>query len=132
VILHFPSRRSAQIARRYFNGHDGNGAHSYDSRCRVDGRSAIARAIRRLVEAYSKALGTLASAPTVKARIIELAELETLTAQMRRDALRGCDVDAYDLARLTNSAKRLRESLRLDEPAPAKPLPATLKQALAR
>jgi hypothetical protein len=126
--LHFPSRRSAQVARRSFNGHTrGRVPHargSYNNRVRIDGRSAIARDIRRRLEGYAKQLGKAASEPSVKARLLELCEIETLTAQLRRDSLNGRDIDLLAVSRFVGLAKRLRESLRLDSPPPKPALPS--------
>jgi hypothetical protein len=100
---------------------------------RMDGRSAQAVAIRRRVAAYRKALGAAASEPFVKSRIVELAELEVLTAQLRANALAGQPVDLFELNRMTNATNRLRRSLGLSDrpPEPAPPPLSSYKRKQA-
>jgi len=124
VTLSFPTRRSAQIARRSFNGRDADNAASRRRRVRFDGRSAQAVAIRKRVAAYSKRLGAAADEPFVRERIIELAELEVLTGQLRANALNSQHVDLFELNRMTNATNRLRRSLGLSDRPPEPPAPS--------
>jgi hypothetical protein len=117
VSLDFPTRRSAQIARSTF----ADKAASKRRRVKVDGRSWQAVAIRKRLKAYAMAIGEAADSPAVRARILELCELEVLVAQLRANSLKGEPVDPqflFELTRMTNSCNRLRHSLGLSDRPP--------------
>jgi hypothetical protein len=56
---------------------------------RVDGRSRPARRIKTLVKAFRKAMGAAAFEPFMAEKLQSLAEMETLTSEIRAAALRG-------------------------------------------
>ena len=125
TTLQFPTRKSSRIARRLFNGCGADSTASGQGSVRFDGRSAQAVAIRKRVAAYSKRLGAgAAGEPFVRARIIELAELEVLTSQLRANALNSQPVDLFELNRMTNATNRLRRSLGLSDRPPEPPAPS--------
>jgi hypothetical protein len=125
--LHFNTTQSGQTARKYL----GTSRTVKRRRVRVDGRTRCWQQVKYKVAQYSRALGDhRAKDPLTKARIVELAELEVLTAEMRARGLRGEDLGSFDLqqlSRFTNSIARLRAGLGLVEPpAPALDLDALL------
>ncbi len=135
MLLHFPTRRASIAARKSLGRSDSISAAKRRGFVRLDGRSAQAVAIRKRIATYAKAIGEAAGEPAVKARITELAQLETLALRLRLDSLAGRDVDLTELNRLVRTTDRLRRSLRLSEPPPLPPLPRlplTLKAALAQ
>jgi hypothetical protein len=81
---------------------------------RIDGRSRPARRVKALIKAYTERLGETAGEPFTRAKIIELAECETLCEALRAAALTGQPVDILALNRLTGTARRLRADLHLD------------------
>jgi hypothetical protein len=90
---------------------------------RVDGRSRAYRAVKQKIAHYSAVLGKAAKSPLAKARIVELAELEVLTSEIRAAGLRGemrSGFDLEQLVRMTNCADVLRRRLGLHafEPLP--------------
>jgi hypothetical protein len=132
TTLEFPTRRSARIARQTFAGNGVVRAPLQQRTARLDGRSVAAVAIRRRIAAYCRALGAAAvGEPFVKSRIVELAELETLTARLRGIALAGHPVDLFELNRMQNTCNRLRRSLGLSDPPPEPP-PPTLAELKRR
>jgi hypothetical protein len=80
VVALLPTKDSARLARRSLR----NGRWS----ARIDGRSAAAKAIKRLVNAYAAEIER-ADNPLVSRRIRELAETEVLLASLRAQTLRG-------------------------------------------
>jgi hypothetical protein len=90
---------------------------------RIDGRIRAAKAIKRLTAQYRRALGRVASKPYWAARIAEVAEYQVLVEEMRGALLRGQHVDILALNRLTNTLRRLRDSLGLDGAPPPPPEP---------
>jgi hypothetical protein len=82
--LSLPTKNARQIARNM----TANGRWS----ARIDGRSAAAKAIKRLVATYTAEIDK-ADNPLISRRIRELAELEILTAALRARALRGESID---------------------------------------
>lgn len=113
VDLHYSASQGGITGTKYLRD-----ARSYRRRIvRIDGRSRTYQAIKYRVHQYSRAIGKAASDPLMRSRIVELAELEVLTSELRAAGLRGEKVnnfDLYQLSRLGNSCVRLRESLGLN------------------
>jgi hypothetical protein len=113
VDIHFSTTAAGQVARRYL----GNGRSVKRRHVRIDGRYKPAIEIKRRIAAYSRAIGIAAKNPLIKERVIELAELETLVAELRARILRGEDIGRFatdQIVRFTNSARYMRESLGLN------------------
>lgn len=115
VNLNFSTTAAGQLARRSF----GNRRSIQRRRVRIDGRLKPGQEIKRRVATYRKALGQAARDPLVLARIVELSELETLTAKVRADVLNGEVAGSvwsvlFELNRFTNTIGRLRQSLGLN------------------
>jgi hypothetical protein len=90
---------------------------------RLDGRLRAAKRIKGLTAQYRRAIGTAAKKPLWLARVRELAEYQVLVEEMRGALLRGEHVDILALNRLTNTLRRLRDSLGLDGAPPPPPEP---------
>ena len=85
VDLHFSAVQSGTTATKYLRN-----PRSYRRRyVRVDGRSRAYQAIKLKVHQYTRAIGAAAKDPLTKARIVELAELEVLTSELRAAGLRA-------------------------------------------
>jgi hypothetical protein len=127
VDLHFQRVQGGTTAAKYIRS-----ARTYRRRIvRIDGRSRAFQAIKLKVQQYTRAIGHAAKEPLTRARIVELAELEVLTSELRAAGLRGeaNNFDLFQLARFTNTANRLRQALGLNT-TPEPELP-TLDQLLA-
>jgi len=113
VDLHFSTAQGGTTATKYLRN-----PRSYRRRyARVDGRSRACQAIKLKVHQYSRAIGAAAKDPLTRSRVLELAELEVLTSELRAAGLRGEKInnfDLYQLTRFTNTIARLREGLGLN------------------
>jgi hypothetical protein len=89
-------------------------------RKRIDGRTKTARRVRELVADYERRLGMIdiRQQPSIYATALRLAELETISEEMRARGLRGEAVDLAGLIRLENTARRLKVDLGLEGPPP--------------
>jgi hypothetical protein len=100
----------------------------------VDGRSALARRYRDIVEAYVREAG--GSVSEVERDLIRQAAGLTLRAeQLQAGLVRGEDIDTDELVRASSTAKRLLETIRskADARKPAGPtLPDWLAQRAAQ
>jgi hypothetical protein len=115
VDLNFSTTAAGQIARRSL----GNRRSVQRRLVRLDGRLKPAQEIKSRVATYRKVIGQAARDPLVLARIVEVAELETLTAQIRADVLNGEVAGSVwsvltELTRFTNTIARLRQGLGLN------------------
>lgn len=79
----------------------------------VDGRSALARRFRDLVKEYTSELGgeDIMTAP-MTAMVRQAAAVTVETERMQAAIVRGEDVDAEQLVRLTNTLTRLMTNLK--------------------
>lgn len=82
------------------------------------------------MDGYVKRLGKANVDAATRERLIELASLEVLLAQLQRNALLGLDTDLLEVNRLVRTCARQRRSLGLDKPA-ERALPS-LQQLLKR
>jgi hypothetical protein len=82
----------------------------------VDGRSAEAKRVQRLMAQFVAELGGLSAvSPTRMLKIRRASELTVTAEQMRAAALRGEQVDPLALVRLENLAGRAVAALNLDK-----------------
>jgi hypothetical protein len=124
--MYFPTAQGGTTATKYLRT-----PRSYRRRiARIDGRSRAYQAIKYRTAQYAKALGDRAAEPMTRSRIIELAELEVLTSEMRAAGLRGERIGSFDmeqLARFSNACVRLRRALGLHAESPLDPEPPGLE-----
>ena len=94
----------------------------------IDGRTRLARRIRKLAAGYARRLGDAANDPIVRSDVLRLAETEVIAEDQRAAALRReATADLAELTRLQNAARRLRRALNLDG-LPPPPPPMTLEE----
>jgi hypothetical protein len=91
---------------------------------KIDRRSAPAKAVKARIKGYLDALGQPKTGPLLTGKLRELAELETLTSEMRAAALRGEHIDFLALGRFQGLCRRLRIGLGLDGLPPDPPVPS--------